>query len=204
VPFIGPIAYQMLQAVFAGGLMFACLSLDRGGDFELEHLFAGFSKRFVPLVIVGALFMLGVVIIGAIFMAFAGMSILSALMAGDAELATTALVASSGALALGVLVSLALMVPLLAAYWFAPALVMIHDMRPVAAMKASFFACFRNFLAFLVYGILMTVFAFLAAIPLGLGFLVWVPVAIASTYAGYRSIFTTEADAMQPPARAMP
>src|SRR5688500_7317856 len=129
VPFIGPIAYQMLQAVFAGGPMFACLSLDRGGDFELEHLFAGFSKRFVPLVIVGALFMLGVVVIGAIFMAFAGMSILSALMAGDAELATTALVASSGALALGVLVSLALMVPLLAAYWFAPALVMIHDMR---------------------------------------------------------------------------
>jgi uncharacterized membrane protein len=90
---------------------------------------------------------------------------------------------------------LALFVPVMAAYWFAPALVMMHDMPPVDAMKASFFGCFRNFVPFLLYGLVMFVGAIVAVIPFGLGMLVWVPVAIASSYVGYRQIFTEEAAA---------
>jgi len=76
----------------------------------------------------------------------------------------------------------------------------MHGMGPVAAMKESFYACFRNFVPFLVYGIVMTVFLILAALPFGLGFLVWVPLAISSTYAAYRAIFTEEAAPTQPAA----
>ena len=190
IPFIGTLAFQLLQAVFAGGFIMACHALDKGGEFELEHLFAGFSKRFVPLLIVGLLLMLGWIVILLVFMAFVGLSILTAFMTGDANADMTALAASMGSMAIGVLVCAGLMVPLMAAYWFAPALVMMHDMAPVAAMKESFFACFRNFVPFLVYGLVMTVAALLAAIPFGLGFLVWLPVAIASTYVAYREIFT--------------
>jgi uncharacterized membrane protein len=43
---------------------------------------------------------------------------------------------------------------------------------------------------FLVYGIVMLLFAFIAMIPFGLGFLVWIPLTIASTYVAYRHIFT--------------
>lgn len=204
IPFIGTLAFQLLQAVFGGGFMYACLSLDRGGEFELEHLFAGFSKRFVPLLIVGALFLLGWIGILLVFMAFAGMSIISAFMAGNADITATALMAASGAIILGTLVTLALSVPLLAAYWFAPALVMIHDMPPTRAMKESFFACFRNFVPFLVYGVIMLVLAIVAAIPFGLGMLVWLPVAIGSTYAGYRSIFTEPAEVATAPVAARP
>jgi uncharacterized membrane protein len=204
IPLIGTLAFQLMQAVFAGGLMYACLSLDRGGDFELEHLFAGFSKRFVPLLVVGALFLLGWIAILLVFMAFAGMSILSAFMAGNTDIAATALMAASGAIVLGTLVTLALSVPLMAAYWFAPALVMIHDMPPTRAMKESFFACFRNFVPFLVYGVIMLFFAIVAAIPFGLGMLVWLPVAIGSTYAGYRSIFTEPAQAPVAPVATRP
>ena len=96
-------------------------------------------------------------------------------------------------LGLGLLVALALMVPLLAAYWFAPALVMIHDMKPVAAMKASFGACLHNFVPFLIYGLVMGVAMVIAIIPLGLGMLVWMPLAITSTYVAYRRIFTQTA-----------
>jgi uncharacterized membrane protein len=190
IPFIGTLAFQLLQAVFAGGFIMACHALDKGGEFELEHLFAGFSKRFVPLLLVGLLLMLGWVVILLVFMAFVGLSILTAFMTGDANAAMAAFAASMGSMAIGALVCLGLMVPLMAAYWFAPALVMMHDMSPVAAMKESFFACFRNFVPFLVYGLVMMFFAVLAAIPFGLGFLVWLPVAIASTYVAYREIFT--------------
>jgi uncharacterized membrane protein len=59
-------------------------------------------------------------------------------------------------------------------------------------MKESFFACFRNFVPMLVYGLVMTALAIAAVIPLGLGFLVWVPVLIATTYTSYRSVFTED------------
>lgn len=190
VPFIGTLAFQLFQGVFAAGFVVACRSIEKGGEFELEHLFAGFTRRLGPLLIVGALFLLGWIAIALVFMAFVGLSILSAFMTGDSGAALAALAASAGTMMLGVLAMLALMVPLMAAYWFAPALVMMHDMAPVAAMKESFFACFRNFVPFLLYGLVMTVGAFLAALPFGLGFLVWVPVAIASTYVAYRQIFT--------------
>jgi uncharacterized membrane protein len=45
---------------------------------------------------------------------------------------------------------------------------------------------------FLLYGVVMLVGAIVAAIPFGLGFLIWVPVAIASTYVAYRQIFTED------------
>jgi uncharacterized membrane protein len=82
--------------------------------------------------------------------------------------------------------------PLMAAYWFAPALAMLHDVPAVPAMKESFLACFRNFVPMLVYGLVMAALAIAAVIPLGLGFLVWVPVLLATTYTSYRSVFTED------------
>jgi uncharacterized membrane protein len=98
----------------------------------------------------------------------------------------------------GSLVTLLLMVPLLMFYWFAPALVMLNDMAPAAAMKASFRGCMRNVVPFLVYGIIMLLLSFVALIPLGLGLLVWMPLAVTSTYAAYRMIYTEEVSPAQP------
>ena len=52
--------------------------------------------------------------------------------------------------------------------------------------------CLKNFVPFLLYGVVLLVLCFVAAIPLGLGFLVLGPVAIASIYAGYRDIFAAD------------
>jgi uncharacterized membrane protein len=198
VPILGSLAFQALQAVFAGGFIAACRSLERGGEFELEHLFAGFKVRFVPLLIVGLVFMVASLVLVLVFFAIAGLSLLPAVMSGDSAAMSAALAGSVIAMMLGSLVMLALFVPLLAAYWFAPALVMVHDMAPIAAMKASFFASFRNFVPFLLYGLVMFVALIVAMIPFGLGMLVWVPVAIASTYVAYRQIFTDDTVAAPP------
>lgn len=190
IPILGSLAFQLLQPVFSAGFMVGCRALEKNDDFEIEHLVAGFTRRFVPLLVVGLITMAGWIAILLVFMAFVGLSILGALLTGDTTAMLNAIAASAMTLALGTLVCLALMVPLMAAYWFAPALVILNGMAPVAAMKASFFACFRNFLPFLVYSIVMLVAAVLAVIPFGLGMLVWIPLAIASTYAAYREIFT--------------
>lgn len=204
VPIIGSIVFQLLNAAITAGFVVACRSLERGGDFELEHLFAGFKPpHFWNLALIGLFFLIGGLILLGVFAIFAGLSVLTAFMTGSTGDVATAAAASGAAIMLGLLVMLALMVPLLAAYWFAPALVIMHGIGPWDAMKASFFACFRNFIAFLIYSIVMCVLAIIAAIPLGLGFLVWIPVAIASTYAAYRAIFTEEDAAAAPVAAKM-
>jgi uncharacterized membrane protein len=196
VPILGAVAVQLLQPVVSAGLVIGAHSLERGGNFELEHLFAGFKRNFGNLVVVGLLFLAGGVLIVLVFVALlamtVGTAVLGALGAGASDQALAAAGASIVMVLVGLLVMMALLVPLLAAYWFAPALVMMHDMKPVAAMRESFFACFRNFVPFLVYGVVVFVLAIVAAIPFGLGYLVLVPVIFASTYVAYRQIFTYE------------
>src|ERR1043165_3314190 len=46
IPIIGGLAFQLLQPVFAAGFIVACRSIETGGEFELEHLFAGFKRNF--------------------------------------------------------------------------------------------------------------------------------------------------------------
>jgi len=192
VPILGGIAVQLLQPVVAAGLIVASQSLERGGNFELDHLFAGFKKNFGNLAIVGLLFMLGGIVIFLIFLAIVAMTVGTAFLTGNVEQIYSTIAASVLTILFGLLVMLALLVPLMAAYWFAPALVILHDMQPMAAMRASFFACFRNFIAFIVYGFIVLVLGFIAMIPFGLGYLVLIPVVMASVYVAYRQIFTED------------
>jgi uncharacterized membrane protein len=53
----------------------------------------------------------------------------------------------------------------------------------------SFAACWKNALAFLVYGLVAFGLALLAMLTLGLGFIVFAPVMMASIYVSYRDIF---------------
>jgi uncharacterized membrane protein len=198
VPFIGGLAFQLLQPVFAAGFIVACRSLETGGEFELEHIFAGFKKNFANLLVVGLILVAGGIALLLVFAVFAGFGLVTAFMTGDANNMLPALMASGMSIALGTLVMLFLMIPLLMAYWFAPALVMMHDMAPMAAMKTSFRGCLRNIVPFIVYGFVMFVLACVAMIPIGLGMLVWIPVAMASNYVGYRRIFTEDSMPAEP------
>jgi len=190
IPLAGQIAVQVLSPVFAAGFVSACWSLEHGGEFELDQLFAGFRRNLGSLAVVGLLLLLGEIVIVVVFGAFVGFPIIMAMMTGGGDSAAALLAVTSMTVALGGLVALGLAVPLMAAYWLAPALVMLNGMAPLAAMKASFLGSFRNFIPFLIYGLIMLVFGILASIPIGLGLLVWFPVAVASTYASYRWIFT--------------
>ena len=193
VPIIGSLVFQVLNPVFSAGFIVACRSMERGGEFELEHLFAGFKRNFGRLATVGVLFLaLGLALL-MVFAMFFGFSIVAAFLTGDPEQAMAAVAASSATLVLGALVTMALFIPVLMAYWFAPALVVMHDMAPAAAMKASLVGCVRNIIPFLLWGIVMGVIMIVASIPLGLGLLVAVPMMIASSYAAYRDIFTEDA-----------
>jgi uncharacterized membrane protein len=79
------------------------------------------------------------------------------------------------------------------AVWFAPPLVVFHDLGAGEAMKSSFVACLRNVVPFLVYGVILLLLSMLASLPFGLGWLVLGPVLAGSLYTSYRDIFFEQA-----------
>ncbi len=185
IPVVGGLAAQFLVPVFAGGILLGCRSLAGGGDFGIDYLFAGFKQNTTNLILVGVFYLVGVIIITVlVFLIGGGAAITAALMGRGPGVGMAV-----GGFFVALLVMLALMVPLAMAVWFAPALVVFHNVAPLEAMKTSFFACLKNIVPFLVYGVILFVLCMIAMIPFGLGMLVMVPVMMGSTYASYVEIF---------------
>jgi uncharacterized membrane protein len=149
----------------------------------IAHLFAGFQSHLNPLVVIGALYLAGMFAIVLVASIFTGGAAFTLWKSGaDAGVAVSSILFI-------VLIVLLLMIPLIMAVWFAPALATLHDVAPVDALKLSFRGCMRNMLPFLVYGVVGLLLAFAATIPFGLGWLVLLPVLAGSAYASYRDIF---------------
>jgi uncharacterized membrane protein len=186
IPKLGPLATFIAGPVFGGGILLGCRTTEQGGELGVGHLFAGFRDRFGPLVLVGVLNLAATVVIVLVVGLITGVSLFS--MAGGMPPHSIS-PAAALTLALALLIVLALQLPLVMAVWFAPALVVFHGKDAVSALKESFIGCLRNVVPFLVYGLVMLVFAILASIPLGLGWLVLGPVLMASIYTSYKDIF---------------
>src|SRR5438093_3998722 len=130
VPFIGQLVSQIVFPVFVGGLMLGCRAIDRGNPLMVGHLFAGFSQRTGPLFVVGiiytALVFVIVLVVGALLAAFFGASVLSALLsAGGPDFSNFPFSSLVSAILVGALLFMALLLPLVMAVWFAPALVVL-------------------------------------------------------------------------------
>jgi uncharacterized membrane protein len=183
IPFLGQIASPLLSVLAAGGIMLGCRALERGEPLTVAHLFAGFQSHLNPLVVIGALYLGGMIAIVLLAAGFTGGAAF-ALWRGTPDLGTAV-----GSLLFVVLIVLLLMIPLLMALWFSPALATLHDIPPVDAMKQSFRGCLRNLLPFLVYWVDAFILAVIATIPFALGWLVLLPVLAGAAYASYRDIF---------------
>ncbi|RLJ17576.1 hypothetical protein DJ030_13470 [bacterium endosymbiont of Escarpia laminata] len=190
VPILGGILTNLFAPVFMGGFMLGARAQDEGDNFEIGHLFAGFSNNMGQLVLVGVIYMAGFLLLGLIVALFAGG--MFATMGGSEMMqnpeAMAAMMLSPTILLLFLLV-MALAIPLMMAYWFAPALVVLDGMKAMDAMKLSIRGCLKNVLPFLVYGIVGMVLFILGVIPLGLGLLVVLPMMVASIYVSYRDIY---------------
>jgi uncharacterized membrane protein len=188
LPLIGQVASFVLWPVFTAGLVLTSRTIDQGGEVQFSQLFGGFKYRFGTLLVVGLLYLAGTVAIIVVVVAVTGVSLIGLLNATSPEAA----LALGATLLVALLLILALMLPLIMAIWFAPPLVVFHELGAVEAMKASFIGCLRNMLPFLLYGVVLLVAAIVASIPLGLGWLILGPVMAASIYTAYRDIYFTE------------
>ena len=185
IPLLGSLANALLFPIFAAGLMLGCKALDQGGELEIAHLFAGFKRNTSDLVLVGVFNLVGWVVVGLAVVAVVGGGVVMTVLRGGTPGAGMSIVS----MLIAMLLAVSLLLPVYMATWFAPALIVLNDVPPVAALKASFYACLDNWIPYLLYGVVVLVLGIVAAIPVGLGYLILIPVMIASVYTAYRDIF---------------
>jgi uncharacterized membrane protein len=188
IPFIGPLAVSLFFPVISAGFMLGCDAVRRGEPLEVGHLFAGFKHR------TGQLIALGAVSIGAgIVFALIAFLILGAsffpLMMGEVQPAPEDVGPLLTTVLLTMLVVMAISIPFAMAMWFAVPLITFNQLGIAEALKTSFFACLKNLLPFLVWGVAVFFLAIVASIPLFLGWLLLLPTLWASMYLIYRDVF---------------
>lgn len=189
IPLLGFIVSSLISPIFGAGFMIGASAQDKGEDFTVGHAFSGFQNATGQLVLVGVFYIIGLFVIILISAAIMGGSFaMFDMMEGDPA-AIEAMMQNPAGFALPFLIMALLVIPLVMAYWFAPALVALDGLSALNAMKLSFVGCMKNVLPFLLYGIVLTVLMVLAVIPIGLGLLLLLPVMMASMYTSYRDIY---------------
>src|SRR3954471_6951403 len=189
VPIIGTLAGTILGPVFGAGLLLGCRALDEGGELKVEHLFAGFGERFTTLAALGLLYLAAILVVTLVTALAVGFKLYALLSAGPADAETIIQLLVLAALA--VLIWVGLMLPVIMAVWFAPCLVVFRHLSAMQAIRASLTGCLKNFVPFLVYGLVLLLPAIIATIPFALGWLVLAPLVVTSLYTSYKDIYSS-------------
>ena len=213
LPIVGPMLFILLYPVFFAGFMRGCAALDAGQELDIAHLFSGFGNRAAALVTLGGMNLVAQIAIAGALVLTGGDHLINFERNGIDMNDPAATLAALQDLAVPLLLYLMLSLPIVMAMWFAPTLLAFHDVKPLAAAKASFLGCTANLAPFTVYG--LGVFALLllvtpavgiaslilspligvsAALQLVLSVVLGSPVLatiLASNYSGYKDVFAT-------------
>lgn len=149
-PVLGKLAASILKPVFAVGFLAAAWGQDRGGRPGFADLFRGFRSNLWALLPLGFVFFVGMTLAAAATAIVDGGALIAWSSGGEEpseELLT------SGRLQLAMLFGIACALPTLFALWFAPALVVFHDVGALTALGTSLRASLANWRPVSVFGL---------------------------------------------------
>ena len=195
VPLVGPIVGNLLQPVFFAGFAIAAFKQTAGEPVTMGELFGGFKRNLRGLIHIGIIMVI-VQLASLMLMRGLGLPGWPADKPFDVVQYAQMMRESWWILAAGFGVAAAAS----GALWFAPQLLVFHDMPVSHAIRWSVYATLANLGAMFLYGALLLALLFAAWIPFGLGMLVMLPVMAISTYTGYRDIFESGPQARAPAA----
>ena len=122
-----------ISMLFSGGIMYACNRSAIYGELKFSYLFAAFATKKRAFFI----FLLLSIVVGIAIISF-----MAAFKSG--MITTEPNPAASFLILLIAAVFIIFFISLWMSIWFATCLIMLHDVKPWAAMKMSFTACLRN------------------------------------------------------------
>lgn len=219
LPYLGLVVSTVLLPAFSVSFMAVCAALERGGMLKPAQLLSGFHWHMPTLILLGALYLVSIGAVFAVASLADGGALLRYMLAGDEPPAETM---RDGSLSRAVLLAAIAATPVMMAFWFAPVLAAWSRMGAAQALFYSFFACWRNWRAFLVYGAALGALGvaflmFFAAVVIATHgqvatlrvlaptfTLVTLPTIFASFYASYRDIFPENRVPEDPASRAAP
>jgi hypothetical protein len=189
IPYAGAGLTEIITPMIVAGFMRAFRAIDEGTDPELPQFAAGFQSRALPLAMVGAIY-LAILIAIVWLMKLIGVDYGAMLQSIQEGAQPEQLASELQGKGLLLLLGLALVIPAVAATWFAPALILFGNAKPLQAMILSLKACVKNWLALLVNGFVLIPVFLLGLIPI-IGMLIVVPVMLGAAYLGYQSMFAS-------------
>lgn len=198
IPAVGGSLSELASPLMVAGFMAAYRVLDEGRELELPQFLAGVQGPAIALATVGAVQLVGTLLIGQVMLAM-GFDPQALMAAAQSQKDPQEMQAVLNQSMPAVLTGLVLFTPLIMATWFAPALILFGGARPLTALGVSLKAVGRNWAAMLLNGLALGAVLFIAAlVPLMLGLLVAMPVLFGSLYASYQGIFAVWADDTPP------
>ena len=163
IPVLGWFAATVLIPVFSASFMIASREIDRGGKLRMDLLFAGFRSNLPALLGQGALYLAsGLAILGLSALVDGGL-LLGLMVLGTKPPAAAF---EDGSLAGAAMLAGTLYLPVLAAFWFAPALSAWRKLPALQALFYSFFAALGNWRAFFAYGLALMLLSVTCSIAL--------------------------------------
>lgn len=199
IPVVGGSLSELASPLMVAGFMAAYRALDQGNELAPPQFLAGLQGPAIPLMTVGAVQLLGSLLIGQIMlgMGFDPQAVLDTAKSGKASPAEMQAVMNQAMPAM--FTGLLLFVPLIMATWFAPALILFGGARPATALGVSLRAVVKNWAPMLMNSLALGLLLFFAALaPMLLGLLIAMPILFGSLYASYQAIFAVWADDTAP------
>ena len=203
VPLIGVIAV-LIAPNFLAGLSHGAQALGQGKPLRLGYLASGFLKNAARLVTIGGVSLVGqfLTLMAITLVGGETISSLSKTIAAGAAApeAIAAMQAAAPRMMMALLVGFGVSLPLMMAVWFAPLLVFFDDVQPLPALALSLWACLKNILPLLIYGMAVVV-PVVILMPLSLatrqpdlGVWLLAPILVPSIYVSYRDLFVPAPD----------
>ncbi len=198
IPLAGVLAV-LVAPHFLAGLAHGAQALEQGRPLRFGYLVSGFLKGAAPLVTLGGISLVGQLVTMMVIFQLGGEAlsgITKTMVSGAATPASVeAMRAAAPQLLMAVLIGLAVSLPVMMAVWFAPLLVFFDEIKPLPALLLSLWACLRNVMPLLIYGMailapvmILTPLSMAARMP-DLGFWLLAPIMVPSIYASYQNLF---------------
>ena len=154
----GGLLFMFIKPILSVGFLAAAWHHERGEIPEIRHLFAGFKSNLRALIPLGGVYLVGVMLAAAIGLTTSGLTM------EQLKNAQEAAALPPDAVMQFMLVTIALTLPLTAALWFSPALIVFSDASFGQSLVISAKACFQNIFAMIVYALSMFGFLLLATL----------------------------------------
>lgn len=204
IPTVGAVVATVSLPAFSMSFMEICDDLGHGRRLLPLALFAGFRRQLATLVTLGGLYLVAIAIVLWISSLADSGTLMNWILWGRSPSAEAI---RDGSLSRALMLAGLAATPVLSAFWFAPVLAAWQKMGAPKSLFYSFFATWRNWRAFIVYGALLALLGVAMSVAVAvislafrghsdgaraammLATLLVMPTIFGSFYASYRDIF---------------